>query len=311
MDQLDQLINKVCKDSSDIINTVTSKISPIYPDNLPVKDKSTPVPKKLAAEQYYELLDFNDDDNDGQGSGQGQYTGHGGGHDKWDESKGDSELADDITKNILDKSTTQTQKSRGHVPGDIAELISNLSKKREVDWRNVFKRLVGNKRAHSRRTLMRRDRRLPELAHIKGRVKDRIGVPVIVGDESGSVSDTELQNAIGECLHICKQMNTDLWYVPVDTKAHKPHKITSNQRTFKRSACGGTVLEPALDMIKEARIELTALVCITDGYIDDSDVTAFANTKKQVIFLITTDGQIPDSCSSYSNVRAFKLKPTA
>lgn len=278
----------------------------ILPDNFPATAQYMPVPEKCTAEQYYSMLDFQDDNN-----GNGSCGGAGSpidDHSTWDTSVGDQELQEDITKNMLEKAVSQTQKSQGNIPAQITEWLDNLTKKREIDWKQVLRKLVGNRKANIRRTLMRPDRRLPDMAHIKGKTKDRIGVPLVIGDESGSVSSEELSRAIGECLHICKQFNAPLWYVPVDTVAHKPHMIKSNQRTFKRSACGGTILAPALEMIRDAHLELTALVIITDGYIDDSDVEAFAATRKQVIFLITSEGKIPNICSSFSNIRTFKLK---
>jgi predicted metal-dependent peptidase len=296
----------------------------IYPDQFPGHDKSNPVPSDLTAEQYYELLPFNDDQGGGGvgfsiGSGQGQESTHGYGqgqgvlddHSKWAESKGDTELQEDISKNMLDRAISETQKSKGTIPSNISEWLDNLTKKREVDWRQVLRRLAGNKRANTRKTLMRRDRRLPDFNWIKGKTKDRIGSVVVVGDESGSVSDAELCDAIGECVHICKTLNTPIWYVPVDSQAHKPIQLKSNQTNFKRSACGGTILAPALDKIHETHIPYNALVVITDGYIDDSDVDAFASTRKPVIFLITSEGVIPDATSQYSNIRTFKLKPKA
>jgi predicted metal-dependent peptidase len=281
----------------------------IYPDQFPGHDKSNPVPSDLTAEQYYELLPFDDGNCNNPSFGQGSGSGVLDDHSKWAESKGDTELQEDISKNMLDRAISETQKSKGNIPSNISQWLDNLTKKREVDWRQVLRRLAGNKRANTRKTLMRRDRRLPDFNWIKGKTKDRIGEVVIVGDESGSVSDSELTDAIGECVHICKTLNTPIWYVPVDSQAHKPIQLKSNQTNFQRSACGGTVLAPALDKIHESHIPYNALVVITDGYIDDSDVDAFASTRKPVIFLITSEGVIPDATSQYSNIRTFKLKP--
>lgn len=278
----------------------------IFPDQFPSHD-GRPVPEDLIAEQYYELLktDENNNKNGGSGSAQGLVDDHS----KWEEFQGDADLADDISKSMLEKAVAQTQKSKGSVPSQLAEWLSNLTKNREVDWRQVFKRLTGNKKSNTRKTLMRRDRRLPDFNWIKGKTKNRIGVPVIIGDESGSVSDSELTAAIAECLHICKTLSTDLWYVPVDYHAHDPHIITSSQRSFKRSACGGTELAPALAKIHEKKIPYNALVIITDNHIDESDIDAFLSTGKPVIWLITSHGTVLHPKQTQGRSRAFKLKP--
>lgn len=280
----------------------------IFPDNLPVAPGKKAEPN-MTAEQYYSLLNFQDNDGNGSsscsGSGTPPPTGD---HSKWADSKGDKELAKDIAKNMTEKAITQTQKSRGNVPSDIDQILNLLTNIREVDWRNALRRIAGAKPAHTRRSFMRSDRRQPHMAHIKGRVKDRICEIAIIGDESGSVSDHELSDAISECLNICKLLETPLWYCPVDTQAHTPHKLTSSARTFKRVACGGTQLAPALDMLYSKHIHFNALVVITDGEICNSDIDHFATSKRPVIWLITSDGRIPDHVSSYPSMKSFKLK---
>jgi predicted metal-dependent peptidase len=154
---------------------------------------------------------------------------------------------------------------------------------------------------------MRRDRRQPFAEHLKGRTKDRIYNLAVVGDESGSVSDGELSQAIAEVSNICKLTQTPIWYVPVDTQAYAPQRLTSTQRSFKRSACGGTTLSPAIQQLKDSRIQANAIVVITDGYIDQSDIKAYQALNIPIIWLITSEGTIPDGI--VKPMRAFKLKP--
>jgi len=277
----------------------------IIPATLPSKTK---VPDKLSGEQYYEYIDKDqlpeDDEQTGPGTGK---PGPLDDHSKWQESEGDADLQKDITRNMIEKAVNETQKSRGDVPGQISDYLNMFSRKSEVDWKKKFKRYVSNKKANFRKTILRRDRRNPNFEHIKGKTKDHIADPVIVGDESGSVSNTELVSAIGECIHICKSLGTEVWYVPVDTQAHKPHILKRSQRTFKRSACGGTTLSPAIAKLKEAKINATVIVVITDGYIDESDVAAYKATNKPIIWLITSEGQIMDSMNA-GRMSAIKLK---
>ena len=275
-------------------------------DNLPVAPTKKAEPN-MTAEQYYDILNFSDDPNDESGQGSSG-TPPPGDHSKWGESKGDSELAKDIAKSMVDQAITQTQKSRGNIPSGIDQILELLSNNREVDWRNVLKRIAGSKPSNVRRSYMRSDRRQPHMAHINGRVKDRICEIAIIGDESGSVSDTELSAALTECRNICKTLDTPIWYCPVDSQAHLPHRLTATARSFKRSACGGTVLAPALDMLKEKHINFNALVVITDGCICDTDIDKFASSKRPVIWLITSQGEIPAHISSYPTMKAFKLK---
>ena len=259
----------------------------IYPDNLP--SKLSEVPKMLSAEQYYDIIDDEqlpkDDPNGSGGAGLDD-------HSVWEEATGDPELQADITKNMLESSMESTQKNRGNLPGNISDALELHSRKSEVNWKQLLRRLVSNKKANSRATLMRSSRRFPKREDIKGKTRDRTFTLAVIGDESGSVSSEELTEAINEIQHICKMTNTPLWYVPVDTVAHKPHQITKNQRTFNRSACGGTELNPAITMLNDHKIEHSAIVVITDGYLCSSDVEIFHEIPKKVFWLITSQGCI-------------------
>jgi predicted metal-dependent peptidase len=282
----------------------------IYPDQFPGHDKSNPVPSDLTAEQYYELLPFSDDPNGGgqcRGFGQGPGSGVLDDHSKWAESQGDSELQEDISKNMLDRAITETQKSKGNIPSNISEWLDNLTKKREVDWRQVLRRLAGNKRANTRKTLMRRDRRLPDFNWIKGKTKDRIGEVLLISDVSGSVSDEALNTLWSECKHICDAVGSEITLIQVDTQPTKPEKLTKSTKSIERKACGGTILHPALDKAKECKVSFNCVVVSTDGYLDISDVEHFYAIRKPVIFLVEQDGIIMPEMT-VNNCRAFQLK---
>jgi predicted metal-dependent peptidase len=269
----------------------------IVPANFPSKHK---VPDKASSEQYYELID-----RDQIPPEEPQYLA-GGGHDKWAESQGDEELQADITKNMIEKAINQTQKSRGDLPVGISQYLDLFSRKKELDWRKLLKNYASNKKANKRKTIMRKDRRNPEFDHLKGITKSYIVTPVIVGDESGSVINAELTQAIGECLHLCKAVSADLWYIPVDSRAHTPYILKKSQRTFDRTAYGGTMLAPAIAKAKEARLNVSCYVVITDGEICESDIEAFDATNKPVIWLITSRGTLQPSMTK-NRMRAFKL----
>lgn len=280
----------------------------IYPNNLPVA-QGVNVPLMVNSEQYYDLIDDDQLPEDQPEFGSGQ-PGPLDDHSEWENSQGTNEtLQKDITKNMLEKAANETQKSRGNVPSEFSQWLELNTNARQLDWKRLLRSQISNKKTSSRRTILRSDRRFPKREDLRGKTKDRIATPVIVGDESGSVSSTELTAAIGECLNISKALNSPIWYVPVDTQAYKPHKLTSSQRNFKRTAFGGTTLSPAIDMIKSQKLEATCIVVITDGGICHSDIDAFQATNLPIIWLITSDGDLhPDM--NQGKMRAFKLLPS-
>ena len=288
----------------------------IYPDNLPVKSGCKAEPK-LASESYYDIIDDSklpqdpqSQSGDGDGDGEGQSSGNPGpmdDHSTWKESRGaNDDLQKDITSGMMEKSVNSTQKSRGDMPSQLSDWLELNSNKREVNWRQVLRGICGNKRVNTRRTLMRLDRRFSKREDIKGKTKDRMFSLLLVGDESGSVSSQELLEAITEVKNICDVTKSDLDYIAIDTQPHAPTKIKKGQTTFKRQACGGTTLHPALDMAKKHKLDFQAVVVITDGGLCSSDVQKFAELGKKVIWLITSHGHIMPEMET-RNMKAYKL----
>jgi predicted metal-dependent peptidase len=280
----------------------------IYPDNnFPTKLSPEEILWRQTAEYYYELIDDEalQSPDDGEGlSGQSAYTIDD--HSSWQEIEGDATLQQEMTKNMVEKAATETQKAKGNLPVGYAEMIDNLTMRREVDWKQVLRRIVGNKKANQRKTLMRRDRRLPFANWIKGKTKDRVFELAVVSDVSGSVSDKALVELWGEIIHICDLYNTPVTLVQVDTEPSKPEPLTKQTKTLERKACGGTYLSPAVKKLQETNSKFDALVVTTDGYLFDEDIEPFYKLNKPIIWLIESTGQIMPEMNQ-GKMRAIKL----
>jgi predicted metal-dependent peptidase len=276
----------------------------ILPNNFP--SKTGTVPPGMTAEQYYEMIDFNNnpDDSYGSQSGMGNPSDS---HDKWDESQGHEAVQKDIAKNMAQQSQKQTTKANGNTPSEYSEWMEILDTRKEIDWRQLLRRIVGNKRANSRRTLMRRDRRQPHLPQIKGRTKDRVFELAVISDVSGSVSNEALLAMWAEIRNICDITGTPVKLVQVDTSPSPPEELSKNTRSIERKASGGTYLSPAITTLKEHHINYDCLVVSTDGYLDSSDIIPFAELNKRVLWLIEANGQVIPEMNK-GRMQAIKLK---
>lgn len=299
----------------------------IYPDNFPnPKAKSHP---RESTEFYYELLDDDTMDDmmesgaqgvgmpgEGEG-GEGDEEGEGGSpgqgttvgiddHSTWLESSGEASFQSEITKRMVERAGSETTKSKGTLPSSYSDMIENLTIRREVNWKQMLRRIVGNKKANQRRTLMRKDRRMPNANWIKGRVKDRIFELGVISDVSGSVSDSALYDLWGEVISICDTFKTPVKIVQVDTQPTEPEELSRTTKKIERKACGGTYLSPAIEMFKTKGIKYDALVVTTDGYLFGDDIEPFAALKKPIIWLIEENGQVMPEMNS-GQMRAIKL----
>lgn len=275
----------------------------ILPSNLPVKPLTKVLPSQ-AAETYYDQIDKDPEDDQPQGgqpgSGQGDHT-------MWDESEGHPDLQTDLTRAMIERSMNQTQRSRGTLPSAISDFLALHTRSAEVDWRQVLRGITGNKRVSSRRTIMRSDRRLPGREDLFGKTKDRKFSLLLVVDVSGSMSNTGIVTTLAEVANICNVTKSDLDLIQIDTQAYPPEKYNKSQTQFTRKASGGTTLAPALKMAEQHHIDYQAIVVLTDGGLCDSDVQAFIDTGKRVIWLIEPTGDLMSSMDQ-GNSRAFKLK---
>jgi predicted metal-dependent peptidase len=277
----------------------------IFPDNLPVEEKVV-AKWKETAEYYYDLIpDKEGDDGDKEGEG-GSGPGKGN-HEIWKSSEGDGDFQKEVTKQIVEDAGNQTVKSKGTLPSSYADMLDGLTVKREVDWKKVLRRVVGNKKANTRKTIMRRNRRMPHAGWIKGTTKDRIFELGVVSDVSGSVGDNALLDLWGSVIHICELYNTPVQMVQVDTTACKPEPLTRKTKQVTRKARGGTMLAPAIDEFKKAGVNFDALVVTTDGYLYKDDIEPFRALNKTVIWLIEPDGQIMKEMNQGKMI-AIKLK---
>jgi predicted metal-dependent peptidase len=221
-------------------------------------------------------------------------------HDK--ESEGDEEYRKEVTKNMLEKAS---EKSRGNEPSDYADMISLYTKKAVVDWRKELRRIVGNKKANKRRTIMRPDRRFPNREEIKGITKDRIFDLIVVMDVSGSMQDKMLADGLNEIKEICKLTNSNLKVIQVDTDIHEVTEVTKTTTKFNRSAHGGTRIYPAIEYIRDNKIDHNAIVIISDMWIESS--TEWKIPPKVPCFFLNTSGKDWDGFSKFKNFKNYRI----
>lgn len=274
----------------------------ITPETFPIKTKC---PENKSAVQYYDMLDIDPEDEHKQDLGE-----NAGDHSIWEKSEGDSQIAKDIAKAMAEKSAESTLNSSnpGNLPGEYSNWIELLSTPNEVNWKQVLRSIVGNKRANRRKTILRRDRRNPNYEHIKGKTKDRIFELLVVSDVSGSVSNEALVSLWNEIVQIIKVTNTPTTLIQIDTEPYEPQELKKNVTKLERKASGGTVLAPALEKAKERNVHYDAIVVTTDNYLFKEDVQPFLDTGKRVVWLVDPTGGDPLPGQDSGKSTYIKLK---
>jgi predicted metal-dependent peptidase len=296
----------------------------VTPETLGLQLKKS-VPKNQSSEFYYDFLKEEMENQKQQGkensNGESEDDGQGGSmqqgleqmaqgmdsHETWEESTGDADLQQDMTKKMIDKAQVETIKSKGTVPNQCSDWLEMFSRKSEVDWRKVLRGITGNKRVGKRSTIMRTDRRFPHREDLRGKTRDRMFNLLVVADVSGSMSDEALLKTLSEVQHICTMTRSDVDLIQIDTQAYAPEKLGKKTKLIDRKGNGGTMLSPALDMAKKHKIDYNAIVVLTDGGLWNNDTDPFKKTGKKVIWLIEPHGTILPSMNE-GRMQAFQLK---
>lgn len=196
-----------------------------------------------------------------------------GDHSKWDESEGNEQAAKEITRQMTE---TATNKSRGLSPSECSDALALLKMKEQINWKKELRRIVGNRKAFSKLTIKKHDRRFPERKDLRGKTKDHVADILVILDVSGSMSDEELLYGLNETRAISEKAGAGVKIIQIDTEPKLVEEFDPKATSFKRRGYGGTTLYPAIAYAMEHNIRFDCVVIVTDGYCES-----------------TWDGQIP------------------
>ena len=239
-------------------------------DNLPKNccfpgvDRFEDYPLGKTAEFYLEMM--KDDEQFGNGSGGfkdmdgedgsdlGNFDDHGG----WDElSEDERQMVEERAKDIMEKAAKEANNSGrgwGSVSNGIKKEIMERLKTR-VNWRKVLRAFIGAaQRADKSNTMRRINRRFPYIH--AGRKVNRVANIAISIDQSGSVSDQEL-NAFFSELNKLSELAT-FTVIPFDTKVAEDKVYTwkkGEKRKWERVMYGGTCFNAPTDYVNKGNFD--------------------------------------------------------
>ena len=227
-----------------------------------------------------------------------------GDHSKWQESEGDEQAAKEITRQMTE---TATNKSRGMSPSECANAIAMLKMKEQINWKKELRRIVGNRKAFSKLTIKKNDRRFPDRKDLRGKTYDHVADILVVLDVSGSMSDEELMYGLNETRAIAEKAGAGVKIIQVDSEPKFVESFDPKSTKFTRRGFGGTYLYPAIEFAMKSKIRFDAVVIITDGYIESTWDGVIP--KVPFIWLVTQDlSKLTMDINSYPRMKAYPLK---
>ena len=228
------------------------------------------LPEKAGTKKYYDLLQQAKEDGTSptldslmsQMDGNTPYC-----HTTWDEldelSDADKKLIQKQIEHQLKETAEQTEKRRGNIPGELADLISRLRhiEPPKFDWKGYLRRFVGNSSISYTKKLRRKyNKRYISNPGLKIKFKNHILVGV---DTSGSVSNKELVEFMNELTHMHKTGHK-ITVAQCDTQINSIEEFNP-KKDWEIKGRGGTDFQPVIDHYNEKKGLYTALIYLTDG----------------------------------------------
>jgi len=221
-------------------------------------------PMGKTAEFYLEMMKDDEQFGDGKGGfkdldGQsGSDFGNFDDHSGWDELTDDErQMVEERAKDIMEKAAKEANNSGrgwGSVSSGIKREIMERLKTR-VDWKKVLRAFIGAaQRADKSNTMRRINRRFPYIH--AGRKVNRVANIAISIDQSGSVSDAEL-NAFFNELNKLSELAT-FTVIPFDTKVAEDKVYTwkkGEKRKWERVMYGGTCFNAPTDYVNKGNFD--------------------------------------------------------
>ena len=224
-------------------------------------------------------------------------------HDMWGDM---SEEEAEIAKNKVKKATEQAAKECdkkgqwGTIGAETRDMIRE-SYKSEIPWQSVLKQFVGYSRRANRSTNIKRMNRKYPGIHA-GAQRDFTASIAVYVDQSGSVSNDELELLFGELSHLAR--HTEFVCYHFDTEVDEDSETLwrrGNIPKASRTRCGGTCFNAPTEHANKNRHRFDGYLILTDGYAPKPN-----RTKLRRGWVITTGGQEADFMKGETTVKMKK-----
>tara|TARA_B100001123_G_scaffold51154_1_gene52859 strand:- start:678 stop:2015 length:1338 start_codon:yes stop_codon:yes gene_type:complete len=249
-----------------------------------MSDFQAKLPKGMSAEWYFSALNQDQDMSDamdrqekGQAGDGDPSEGTGPGmpmdsHEGWDElSDEDREVVKGKIKQTLEDAVKEADgkgKGWGSMSSDsrklIREIISN-----EIPWQSVLKKFCGLSRRANRSTNVKRlNRKYPGIH--PGTQKGYTSSIAVYVDQSGSVSDNDLELLFGELKSLAK--HTEFTIYNFDTRVdEKSERVWGRNKSpgIGRTRCGGTDFSAPTKHANKNSRRFDGYIILTDGEAPD------------------------------------------
>lgn len=291
----DNLPNVVLIPGHRPIRKDNDKNSPTFgqyvPDDSPYGDYIASAPPLQSTEHYFENLRRIYEENGGESQGD-IVIGDGtlDDHEGWNSipKEIEDELRDKL-RDRLEKAVKDAERSQrwGSVPQEIQDMLKRMISN-EVNWKSVIRSFLGRCRTAERISTIRKINKKMPYIYPGTKRPQRANFAAFI-DQSGSMSDEDIELLFGELENLAKEVTIDVYFfdTEIDLNSHMVWKRGST-KPRKRMRCGGTDFNAVANFCnaRENRNKWSGIIILTDGYAPKMGVIRGA----RVIQVITEHG---------------------
>ncbi|WP_173021172.1 VWA-like domain-containing protein [Secundilactobacillus folii] len=162
-------------------------------------------------------------------------------------------------------------KQRGILPNRLQHELAPQTTHLALDWRQLIMLGLNGPLKRQQPAFNRFNRRQPYRLELPGRSLTSTRRLYFFIDESGSMSDSEVQTILAQVAQLLRRYRDQVTVLPFDAVVHADHQqrlAVASQLEFKRFAGGGTTFQAIFDWLQmQGANDLNAVVLIlTDGH---------------------------------------------
>jgi predicted metal-dependent peptidase len=219
-------------------------------------------------------------------------------HSVWSQSDVSEDEARQVVKEICKQAS---EKSQGHIPGHLVELIKELDKPVH-NWREIFRSFLGTHVGNKRLTWSRRNRK-QDVFGLKGISHHAAATLSIIVDTSGSVSSEMLKKFFTEIEAISYKTSCSVLQYDHAFQGYSKYR-RSDWKKIKIHGRGGTDMNAPLIWLEQEGLVGDACVMLTDGFVGEWP----APRSFPMIFCIANEGNSkPPSMPAWGTILEINM----
>jgi len=199
---------------------------------------------------------------------------------------------DDLTSKASVKALSEMKydaTNEGVLNDELMDQLADVYEAEHVQWKAVLKRfLSGHGRIKTRKSHKRVSRRFEDMPGTKRSEGIRALIAV---DESGSISDAQVETFHKELVRINRMLNDEIFVCRFDTECTEPLPLSMHISQNRRERKGGTDFRPVFKLADQLGIR--NLIIFTDG-----DGKTPLESNQRVLWVLTNTDKKPTTFGS-------------